>query len=118
MLGGSGNAMGQRVHVFRMVQTKNCSIRQLKDGLPGPPSLQPLHLAPQTSIPRYLPAPGSGLRSNNSSRRLLVGESRFMLFSLDTSLSLLLLSYYLLSESILPGAPGESETGEDAVLIL
>lgn len=40
-------------------------------------------------------APGSGLSSNSSSRRLLVDEGPFMLLSLDTSLSSSSPTFYL-----------------------
>lgn len=61
--------------------------------------------------------PGSGLRSNSNSMKMLMGEkSSFMLLSGDTCFSLLL--PYLLSVCISPGASGESETGGDVLLIL
>lgn len=47
----------------------------------------------------------------------MVGEGPFMLLSLDTFFSFFLLSY-LLFGYFLPGAPGESEAGEDVLLVL
>lgn len=110
MLGGISNARGQQGHLFRGVLSKNLSIRGWRLGwTSGPLSLHPIHPYPPAFYTlKYSPAPGPGLRSNNSRRRLLVSEGSFMLLSLETSFSLLLL-LYLLSGAFCLGAPGESE---------